>query len=83
MADITGRTIETVDHPQNVGALGAAVCCGIGLGAIADFSAVRQWVPAVATYTPSSEVAEVYNRGFSAFKQLYSQNKKLFRRLNG
>ena len=34
LADITGRTIEVVESPQNVGAVGAAAVAAVGLGAI-------------------------------------------------
>ncbi len=82
MADVTGHSIETVDNPQNVGSFGAAVCCGIGLGVIPDFTSVKKWVPVTATYTPNAQHRGVYDRGFAVFKQLYTQNKKLFKQLN-
>lgn len=83
LADITGHVIETVDSPQNVGAVGAAVCVGVGIGAIKDFDQVKSFIPAVKTFKPDLKLkAEVYDKGFEVFKELYKANKKNFAALN-
>lgn len=82
MADITGHRIETVESPQNVGSVGAAVCCGIGLGNIRDFSTVKDFIPADAVYEPNIAAREVHNRNFRVFKRLYTSNIKNFKILN-
>ena len=41
LADITGRVIETVDSPQNVGSVGACAVTAVGLGLIPDLDCVR------------------------------------------
>lgn len=83
LADITGHIVETVNSPQNVGAVGAAACAGIGLGLIPDFEKVKEFIPVRKTFTPDLKVkAEVYDKGFEVFKNLYKSNKKNFALLN-
>ncbi len=83
LADITGHTIETVASPQNIGAVGAAACIGVAIGAIPSFAQIKDFIPAVKTYKPNFELKErVYDKGFEVFKSLYKQNKKAFATLN-
>ncbi len=82
MADVTGRTIETIDNPQDAGAVGAAVICGVGLGVIPSFGKARDFVPVRNTYIPRAEYRTIYDRGFGIFKKLYKNNKKLFWAMN-
>lgn len=82
MADITGHKIEVPKDPQNVGAAGAAIICGLGLAAISSVENVKELICISSTYTPDSQTRDQYNRMFRVFKQLYLQNKKLFWALN-
>ncbi len=82
LADITGRKIETVADPQNVGAVGAAAVVGVGIGLIKDLEDVRNFIPATHTYVPNPENKEVYDHHFEVFKTLYKNNKKAFAMLN-
>lgn len=83
LADITGHVIETVDSPQNVGAVGAAACVGVGLGIIPSFDEIKKFIPTKKTFNPDFELkASVYDKGFEVFKNLYKQNKQNFAMLN-
>jgi xylulokinase len=82
MADITGHKIEVPKDPQNVGAAGAAIICGLGLAAIPSVENAKKLIRISSTYTPDSQTRDQYNRMFQVFKQLYLQNKKLFWILN-
>jgi len=82
MADVTGRRIETIERPQDVGAMGAAVVCGVGLGIIENFEAAADFIRVDKTYEPRAEYREMYDRNFAVFTDLYEKNKKLFRRMN-
>jgi len=82
MADVTGRTIETIENPQNAGAFGAAVVTGVGLGLLSSFHQAKSLIPVKRRYTPRSEFKKMYDRNFKAFAKLYENNKKLFRLLN-
>jgi len=82
LADVLGREIETVDNPQNVGSVGAAVVTAVGLGIIEKVADAHKWIQASARYTPRSENKAVHDRNFKVFKSLYKNNKKSFAALN-
>ena len=83
LADVTGHRIETVDSPQNVGAMGAAACVGVGIGAIENFDKIKDYIPASKTFEPNISLKiDVYDKGYEVFKTLYKTNKKNFAILN-
>ncbi|NIK67180.1 MULTISPECIES: FGGY-family carbohydrate kinase [unclassified Paenibacillus] len=82
LADILGRTIETVDSPQNAGAVGAAITAAVGLGIVPNLDAARSFVQVRASYTPNPRNKAVYDTYFGVFKSLYRRNKKAFGILN-
>ncbi len=79
LSDILGRTVETVDSPQNVGAVGAAAVVAVGLGLIPDLESIKPFIPVTGTYTPDMENHKKYGPYFRTFKKLYAANKKLFK----
>lgn len=83
LADVTGRTVEVVAEPQNVGAVGAAAVMGVGLGLIPSLEAAGDFIPVAARYTPSPEKTRAYAPYYAVFKELYRSNQKNFRALNG
>lgn len=83
MADCTGRTVETVDSPQNVGAVGAAVLVAAGLGYIDKIEDAKKLIPASKTFFPNAENKAVYDKAFEVYKTLYKNNKSAFAALNG
>lgn len=83
LADITGKTIETVDSPQNVGAVGAAALMAAGLGIIKDVGEAKKLIPASKTFKPNAQNKAVYDRNYEVYKTLYTNNKKAFAALNG
>ena len=83
LADVTGRTVETVDSPQNVGAVGAAVIMAVGLGMIESVADAKKLIPASKIFKPNAANKEVYDRNYEVYKTLYANNKKAFKALNG
>ncbi len=83
LSDILGRKIETVDNPQNVGAVGAAVVVACGLGLIKDITEAKKLIPATDVFYPNKANHEKYNNYFNVYKELYNSNKKNFAALNG
>ncbi|HEX2906390.1 MAG TPA: FGGY-family carbohydrate kinase [Phototrophicaceae bacterium] len=81
LADVTGRTIEVTEHPENAGGAGAALVCGVGLGAI-RFEDVPHIIQVARTFTPRPQYKALYDKQYHIFQQLYHQNKKLFKLLN-
>ena len=82
LADMTGRTVETVASPQNVGSVGAAAVAAAGLGVINSLDDVRSRIPVTAVYAPNPGHKAVYDRGYAVFKKLYRANKLGFQALN-
>lgn len=82
LADLTGRTIETVASPQNVGAVGAAAVAGVGLGVIDSLERVREMIPVVKDFYPDPAAQSAYDRNFRVFKQLYRANRSNFKQIN-
>jgi xylulokinase len=82
LANVTGRTVETVDRPQDVGSVGAAAIVSLGLGLIHSLDEVKALIPAAHTFTPAPAVKVVYDRNYQVFKNLYTANAKNFRALN-
>lgn len=83
LADVTGKKVETVDSPQNVGAVGAAVVVAVGLKLINSISEAKKIIPDSKTYIPNKNNKQVYDLNYSVYKKLYSSNKKNFAILNG
>ena len=83
MADVLGREIRTVKSPQDIGTVGAAVVCAVGLKKIPCFEDAKTMIPMGKNYYPRVENRAVYDRNFGVFKNLYKANKKMFRELNG
>jgi len=82
LADITGRTIETVDNSQDVGAVGAAMIAGVGLGIVPSLDEAGSFIRINKTYTPIPENTRIYEENFQVFKKLHGANQKLFKILN-
>lgn len=83
LADITGHKIETVENPQNIGAVGAAAVVAVGLELISSLDKVKDFIPASKSFVPDQSVKAVYDKNFEVFKNLYKANKKNFAAMNG
>ncbi|MCQ2792634.1 MAG: FGGY-family carbohydrate kinase, partial [Bacilli bacterium] len=55
LADILGRTVETVESPQNVGAVGAAAISAVGLGVIPSIEDVSTFIPIIKSFKPNAK----------------------------
>ena len=82
LADVTGRTVETIKEPQNAGSVGAALVAGLGLGVIDSFEAVKEIVKPSKVFKAQAINKPIYDRGFAVYKQLYRSNRKHFEKLN-
>lgn len=81
LADITGRRIEIVDEPQNVGSVGAAAVMSVGMGIIPSTESIEAFIPVTRTYEPDMQKHALYDRYYAVFRKLYGANRKLFRYL--
>ena len=82
LADILGCDIETIESPQNAGALGAAVVAAVGLGILNGFEEAERLIKVSEVYHPDRENKYIHDRNFQVFKSLYKNNRKAFRSLN-
>ena len=79
LADILGRTVETVASPQNVGSVGAAAIVAVGLGIIPELECVQEFIPAEKIFKPDMEKHELYTPYYETFKKIYKANKELYK----
>ena len=82
LADVTGRTVETVADTKDVGAVGAAMLVAVGSGQIAELPQAAGLIRPAARYTPDPANQALYDRNYKVFKNLYAANKKNFAALN-
>lgn len=82
LADITGRTIETVSNPREVGAVGTALVVAAGVKGVDVLELASQLVKANHVYVPNHQNKEVYERNYKVFKKLYKSNVSNFGILN-
>lgn len=82
LSDITGRTVETVNNAQEVGAIGTALVVAAGIQGADVLELARRLVKVRQTYTPNPANSAVYERNYRVFKRLYKANVKLFQELN-
>jgi len=82
LADITGRTVETVSGPQQAGAAGAALAVAASILGVDVLDLAKQLVRADRVYAPDSANASVHERNYKVFRRLYKTNAKSFRELN-
>jgi xylulokinase len=80
-ADVLNRPIEQVEAPQSCSARGAALLAALALGSlrVAEIPAV---VPVAGSFVPNAEAHRLYSERFVAFREIYRQQRRLFRRQN-
>ncbi len=82
LADITGREVETIENPQNAGAVGTAILIGLSLGIIDSFEEAKKTIRVNKTFTPDPRNSKIYEKTYVVFKQLHKSNKRHFQTLN-
>ena len=82
LANITGRTIETVSNSQEVGAVGAALVVAAGIKGMDVLEYAHDIVKAEHVYTPNPDNKEIYERNYIVFKKLYKSNAENFKAIN-
>jgi len=82
LADITGRRIETISNPQEVGATGTALVVAAGIKKVNVLDLAKELVKPERVYVPGPDTKAVYERSYRVFKKLYRSNRNNFRELN-
>jgi len=82
LADVTGKRIETVRNPQEAGAVGAAMTAAVGLGIYKDFESLKVVVSSDHAFEPRAANREVYDFLYKRYKELYTDLKGFYTRIN-
>ncbi|MEJ5187209.1 MAG: FGGY-family carbohydrate kinase [Candidatus Geothermincolales bacterium] len=82
LADVTGRTVEAVDSPQEAGAVGCALAVAVGLGRLKRYRDIKGTVRVRKTFSPQRENCRIYEEMYSTFKCLYQSIRGICRDLN-
>jgi len=80
-ADILNRTIKQVKDPIQTNARGAAFLASVGLGYL-TFEDIPKYIQIKNTFEPNPDNRKLYDEMFAEFKNIYKQNKGIFKRLN-
>jgi xylulokinase len=83
LADVTGRTVRPLANPQDAGALGAAIVCGVGLQVLSRFEDADGLIPEAPPIVPDPATRAVHDRQFAAFRTLHKATRRVNRRLHG
>lgn len=83
LADVTQVEIQVPENPRYSGAMGSFYCAMIGLGRMKDYNAIYDAVKIGKVFTPRRENAEVYNKLYEIYLDLYPSLKNLYDRING
>jgi xylulokinase len=82
IADITGKTVETLTLPTMSGALGAAAIVFVGTGILPDFRSVNRFIEVKNTFHHDKENKEIYDELFETYKDIYHNLKKTYIKAN-
>ena len=82
LSDILGRRVETVDHPQEAGAVGTALVVAAGIRKTDVLALAKELIKVDKVYVPCAENREMYERSYSVFKNIYRSNAKNFKAMN-
>jgi xylulokinase len=82
ISDISGRTLETVPHPRETAAVGAALLGAVGMGVYPSIEALKQVVPTGVVVEPSPDPPKIYRGLYQAFKRIYPSLCKIYQTLN-
>ena len=82
-SDIMGMNINKMKHMDEVGAMGAAVAGGVGVGVYQDFTAIEKFSGIAAVHEPDGKAHEKYEQIKPLFDKAYYSLKELFDQMTG
>lgn len=82
LADVTGRRVETVCHPQEAGAIGAALVAAVGLGVYPGFESLAGITKVERVFDPRGETQTIYDHLYQSFKESYAGLRQFHKTLN-
>jgi len=82
IANIIGKTVDTINRPTMAGALGAASCAFVGSGHFSSFHQINQFIEVKKSFRPDPSLEELYTKLFHSYKDVYRGLKKAYIRAN-
>ncbi len=82
IADVTGRRVEAVEHPQEAGAMGCALAASLAVGESGPFRMIKKAVRVRTPFEPRAECCPVYDELYEAFRCIYPRLSGACARLN-
>jgi len=82
IADVTGKRVETVNNPQEAGAIGIAMAAAVGLGIYSDFDSLKKVVTVDKNFNPQPQNRPIYDLLYSSYRGLYGDLRKFYLKLN-
>jgi xylulokinase len=82
IANITGKTVETVNRPTMSGALGAASCAFVGSGLYSTFQDVRPFIEVRNRFEPDPSLYPLYTKLFHSYQEVYRGLKNAYIQAN-
>ncbi|NPV59978.1 MAG: hypothetical protein HPY75_09970 [Actinobacteria bacterium] len=73
VADVTGRSVEAVEHAREAGAMGCALAVAVATGAIPSFKDIRKAVRVRRVFEPDPGSRRTYDKLYGVFRGLYSR----------
>ena len=81
ISDITGRPLSVVEHPQEAGAMGAALSVAVGLGIYPNMEAVDEVIKIHHTVEPRLQNQARYADFYREYRALYEALAPIYRNL--
>ncbi len=70
-SDIFGAVVKPLNHLEEATSIGAAVCAGVGVGALSSFNEVDKFVHPVDEFTPDEKNSALYDKMLPVFDHSY------------
>jgi xylulokinase len=83
LADVAGRPVSRVSHPQDAGAIGAALMAAVALRRLPSVRAVKGVVALERTFEPRADFAEPHRARAAVLRELHPSLSRASRRLGG
>jgi xylulokinase len=82
ISDITGRQLKVLAHPQEAGAVGAALTVAVGLGVYPNMEAIDDLIEIDRIVEPRDEYRGRYDALYKEYRAVYEALKPINRRLH-
>jgi xylulokinase len=82
ISDVTDRTLNIVEHPQEAGAMGAALAVAVGMGVYPNMEAVDEVIKISRSVDPHSRQQARYTALYQEYREMYTALVPIYRRLH-